>query len=367
MGSLYQRGRIWWIKYHRGCKTFRESTGTDDERKAQKVLDLRLAQVKTGTLPSQFLERIRFEELAEDYLNDYRMNGKKSLCKAEECVKQLTEHFAGYLVTNLTTSVIKEYIAIRQDQKKKNGTINRHLSALRRMLNLGARHEPPKVSRVPHIPMLAERNVRTGFFEHDEFLSLRGKLPDYLKPVVTLAYYTGCRRGEILGLRWEQVDLDGRRIRLNPGETKNDDGRVIYMTDDLHRVLTAWHRIRTEKAPNWPLVCFRLETGQPVSVGDFRKAWNTACQEIGLEGRLFHDFRRTACRNLVRAGVPERVAMRISGHQTRSVFDRYNITSEADLKDAAGKLDAFHGHNLGTIGSETGAPTQVNDLQPTEK
>jgi len=59
--------------------------------------------------------------------------------------------------------------------------------------------------------------------------------------------------------------------------------------------------------------------------------------------------------------------MRISGHQTRSVFDRYNITSEADLKDAAGKLDAFHGHNLGTIGPETGSPTQVNDLQPTEK
>ena len=96
----------------------------------------------------------------------------------------------------------------------------------------------------------------------------------------------------------------------------------------------------------------------------FKRAWQTACDAVGLgekekregkavyRGLLFHDLRRSAVRNLIRSGVPERVAMAISGHKTRSIFDRYNITSESDLEQAARSLDAYHasvGTNLGTI------------------
>jgi integrase len=355
MGSIYRRGNVLWIKYYRGSKTIRESARTlnweslseqQREKAAQKLLELRQAQVKTGTLPPRYLERITFDEIAQDFLNDYKVNGRASIRKAEESVKKLKEHFSGRKVKDIDTSMIQKYVLIRQEQKKKNSTINRQLAALKRMLTLAARHEPPKVARVPYIPMLSEKgNARSGFFEHEEYLALRGAAPDWLKTVMAIGYHCGFRRQEILTLTWEQVDMERRRIALRAADTKTREARTVAMTDDLHKVLSAWKARRDTRFPHWPLVCFRVENRQPVSVGDFRKVWRTALKTVGLEGRLFHDFRRTAVRNMVKAGVPEKVAMTISGHKTRSVFDRYHIVNESDLVAAAGKLDTLYRHN----------------------
>jgi integrase len=191
---------------------------------------------------------------------------------------------------------------------------------------------------------------RSGFFEHEDYLVLLGAAPDWLKPVLAIGYHCGFRRQEILTLTWEQMDMERRRITLRAADTKTREARTVVMTDDLHKVLAAWKAQRDVRFPHWPLVCFRVEIKHPVPVGDFRKVWHAALKTIGLEGRLFHDFRRTAVRNMVKAGVPERVAMAISGHKTRSVFDRYHIVNESDLEVAAGKLDALYGHKLGTIG-----------------
>ena len=352
MGTIYQRGPIFWIKYYRTGKTFRESSRSRKEGDAVRLLRLREGQIVQGTFSGLQIERVTFDELAKDFTNDYRVNSRKSLRSAELFVRRLTEYFAGVRAADITTPRVHSYIVTRQEEGLSNGTINRHLSALKRMLNLGARQTPPKVLRVPYIPHLKENNTRSGFFLHDEFLSLRGALPDFLKPVITIAYYTGLRRGEILALTWDCVDLSSRRIFLAPGTTKNDESRIIYMTDDLHKVLSAWKRFRDWIVPHYPLVCFRFKGTKPLPVREFRGEWADACKIVGLEGRRLHDFRRTAVRNMVRAGIPELVAMRISGHKTRSVFDRYNITNEADLADAASKLGTYlaaHGHNLGTM------------------
>lgn len=355
MGALYKRGNVYWIKvYHHG-RPFRESTKTTDGIKARKLLRYREVQVETETFKGFRVERVKLEELAKDFLNDYKINGRKSLRDADLFVRRLMEHFKEIRVLYITTPLIQEYILKRQNEGLANATINRHLSALKRMLHLGARQTPPKVLHIPYIPMLKENNARTGFFEHNEFLALRRALPDYLKPVVTIAYCTGFRRKEIVSLRWDHVNMERKRIVLEAGITKNNEGRVVYMTDDLYRVLSGWKQLRDTRFPSFPLVCFRLEGGKAVVIGDFRKVWNRALEKIGLEGKILHDFRRTAVRNMVRAGIPEPVAMRISGHKTRSVFDRYNITSEVDIQKAAGKLDALYqsknGHNPGTIWS----------------
>jgi len=156
---------------------------------------------------------------------------------------------------------------------------------------------------------------------------------------VTFAYHTGWRKGEILNLRWNQVDLKEKVIRLDPGSTKSGEGRLIALDGELLETMQGQLEARKVvtipgQAPSLCPFVFHHD-GKPIK--DFRAALEGALGKTGLSGKIFHDFRRTAVRNMIRAGIPERVAMMISGHKTRSVFDRYYIVSEQDLKEAARK------------------------------
>ena len=300
-------------------------------------------RIARGEPVSLRAERVLFDELAEDFLNDYRVNGKKSLDKAERNVRRLLKFFGGRRTSQITTEDIKRYITKRQAEPTRlgtppeNATLNRELSALKRLLSLAAQATPPKLYKVPHIPLLREDNVRQGFVEYEDYLAVKAAAPDYLRPIITMAFYTGCRRGEILSLKWSQVDLNRRLIRLNPGETKNREGRVVYMGEELYEALA---ELKAQRDWSWP-DCESVFTRSGEPIKSFKKAWRSTCKAVGLEDLLFHDLRRSAVRNLVRSGVPERVAMQISGHKTRSVFDRYNIVSESDMAQAAKAVDNY--------------------------
>jgi len=354
MGSIYKRGNTYWIKYYRAGKPYRESTHSDKESEAKKRLRLREGQVAENRFPGLKVERIRFDELAGDMISDYKVNGMKSIERLERSIKHLKSFFDGMKAIDITTERIRSYILLRQEDEAENGTINRELAALKRMFNLAKTMTPPKVTSVPYIPHLEEHNARQGYFEHKDYLSLLTALPDYLKTVITMAYHTGMRKQEILSLRWPQIDMIENKITLNHKDTKNKEGRVIYMEGDLLETIHLQKAFRDLKHPRCPWVFFG-ESGEQIK--DFRSAWDTACKKAGLEGRIFHDFRRTAVRNMVRAGVPERVAMMVSGHKTRSVFERYNIVNEDDLRKASRKVVRYHEsrlevenrHNLGTV------------------
>jgi integrase len=229
------------------------------------------------------------------------------------------------------------------------------------MLNLGARHEPPKVDRVPYIPMLEENNVKEGFLESEEYLKLLDALPSYLRPMLTFGYRTGWRKEEVSDLTWDRIDLKERMAVKLSGETKNREARAIYLDDQLLKLL----RIQQVQTPK---DCQHVFSREGEKINDFRFSWNQACREAGLgygyklnesyvnrceqeglkAGPTFHDLRRTAARNLIRSGVDRDVAKRITGHKTDSIFSRYNIVSANDLKEAAIKQDAFlDGHNNG--------------------
>ena len=216
---------------------------------------------------------------------------------------------------------------------------------------------------MPNFPHLKENPPRSGFFEHADFVSLRSELPEHLKLVITFAYYTGCRKREILDLLWEQVDLLNRVVRLNPGETKNDEGRVIPLTGELYQVLVFQKQTRDQLWPQCRLVFHRY--GKRIK--DFRGAWEEASKRAGLWNEetdkpkyIFHDLRRTGARNLVRAGVSERVVMLIGGWKTRSVFERYNVVTESDLHDAAAKLERY----IRTIESDRDGAKKGQTLDP---
>ncbi len=216
-----------------------------------------------------------------------------------------------------------------------NGTINRELSALKRMFRLASQQMPPLVISTPHISHLQENNVRQGFFTEDEYKLLRAALPDHVKILLIIGYWTGMRAGEIVMLRWEQIDLERGLLRLEPGTTKNNQGRLVPLVKEVVEVLWQWKQRVLHRYPTCPWVChFRGERLVRVP----KKVWQQTCERVGLTGKLFHDLRRTAVRNMVRAGISERVAMTISGHKTRSVFDRYDIVSEKDLFRAAKSL-----------------------------
>jgi integrase len=256
----------------------------------------------------------------------------------------LDAFFGGYCVVEITTDLIREFSNKRQSDGSPNSTINRSLAALRRMFFLAK--EDGKLRDVPHIPMLKEPPPRKGFLEYQEFRSLRLALPEHLRPLLALGFYTGMRLGEIKKLRWSNVSLIDNQIRLDPGTTKNDEPRVIPLMGELPEMLSILRR----QAPRSEVEFMRNEK----PIGSFRKAWSRACIDVGLarllcrtcksvldakrncpacgvkipvslavyEGLIFHDLRRTGVRNLVRAGVPERVAQAISGHRTRAVFER---------------------------------------------
>jgi len=339
MGMIYKRGRVYWIKYYRNGKPYYESSKSHKESKARCLLKRREGEISQGKPPGICFERVRFEELADDFLTDYRLNERKSLAKAERSIRHLKEYFEGLRVTQVTTPRIQKYVEHRLDGGMANATINRELAALKRMLNLGARQTPPKVDRVPYIPMLKENNTRKGFFEHGDFLALRDALPSYLRGFVTFAYKTGWRVSEITGLTWDRVDIENGIVRLEPGETKNAEARTVYLDEEAREIFQKQWEARKKAKRLLPHVFLNHKSDDRIK--RFDKAWRTACKSAGIGKRLFHDFRRTAVRNMVRSGIPERVAMMISGHKDRSVFERYNIVSDTDLKLAAQRQEAY--------------------------
>ena len=271
----------------------------------------------------------------------YYRNGRRfreSSWKAKKSAERLLDFFGGRRAAQVTTADVGAYVERRRQAGFANGSINRELAALKRMYRLAVQGE--RLFKAPHIPMLKEAPPRLGFFEAEQFQAVLRHLRPELRLIALFAYETGWRRDEVLHMEWRRVDLEQGSVRLDPGTTKNREGRVAYLSAPLLEQLRAHAEATREFGRKRGAVVRWVFHRRGERIGSLQRSWRTACRKAGVPGMILHDLRRTAVRNLVRAGVPERVAMQISGHKTRSVFERYNIVSDGDLREAARRIGA---------------------------
>jgi integrase len=364
--GVVQTSTVWWARFRQHGRTVRQSTETTSERTARAFLRQREGKVALNIPVTVTADRLTLHEAADLIRQDYRANGHKSADSLEHRLTHLLAHFgAPARLGRLTTGDVERYKSTRLGTKAAPGTINRELAALGRMAAL-ARHQYGLV--VPFVvTMLEERNVRTGFFDEDAFTAVCRALRAELAALATVAKLTGWRKSELRSRQWRHVDFGAGWLRLEPEETKNRDGRMFPLIPELRAVLEAQRaRVEARQRATGRVIpwVFCRDDGAPV--GNFKKAWRTACVAAGFfrvvpvlaadgtprrrkDGtpvtvkqptKLVHDFRRTAVRNLIRAGIPETVAMKMTGHRTRNVFQRYAIVEEGMLREAGEKLVA---------------------------
>jgi integrase len=298
-------------------------------------------------------ESPRIEQLVDDLFRDYRINQHRSLDDVKtRWHLHLKPFFGSIQATQLDSRLLASYIDERREEQASNATINRELACLKRMYRLAYLLTPPRVASVPHFPHLKETNVRQGFVTPEQYRKLVVHCPDlWLRALLETAYNYGWRVSELLNLRFRQVNLISRTIRLEPGTTKNQEGREV--TIESGRLFELLRLCVAGKRPE-----DHVFTRGDKPIRDFRKRWQNLCTAARVPGLLFHDLRRTAARNLRAAGVAEEIIMRIAGWKTSSIFKRYAIIDKTDVRAALQQLERARQKQLdptdelSSIGSE---------------
>jgi len=313
-------------------KRHRASTGKHYHEEAKAVRDRIAGDLASGravTPPG----KLTFADLCELIRTDYRVRGRRSLPTLETTLKQLTEFFGARKPSSITWSDAQAYRVKLEGQGRKPATVNKHLAALRRMLRLAVKDS--MLAAVPPIECPDPKNARQGFVDRDDLDSVLEHLPEAYRGPVLFAYLTGWRtRSEVLSLRWSQLDERAGMVRLEPNTTKNSQGRTFPfgVLPELKALIDAQRRTAQ---PGVPYVF--PEAGGPISYWRLRTAWERACEASEVR-HVLHDLRRSAVRNLERAGVARSVAMKLTGHETESVYKRYAIAAERDLSEGVEKL-----------------------------
>jgi integrase len=346
--SVFKKQGVYWIDYYVNGHRKRERIGPD-KRLAETVLRKRKVEIAEG----KFLERKKpitstFDELAHTYLT-YARENKKSWDRDVRSVKALAGVFAGKKLTEITPAAIERFknwrlaSISRHGRPPKPATVNRELACLKHMFNVGRRgleHLPggvPAENPVSTVKFLDEHNVRDRILTPEEFQLMVNAAPEYFKPVLLCAYHTGMRRGEILGLTWDHVDLKRGFIRLRETDTKTGEARGVPIGRELDEVLRCLPVALDTQGARVSYVFTR--NGQRIK--SIREVFARVCRDAGISNFVFHDLRHTAVTNLRRAGVDALTAMKITGHKTMAVFKRYNTIDEGDLTSARRRMDTY--------------------------
>jgi len=330
-GTLILRGTVWHVRYtFRGRRRERSSKSTDEDIAREFLRRCIEDDSKKNRRETVREDKVRMEALFTALEDDYTNNARRSLKTLRFRLKALRQEFGPDKAVDVTPSRIQAYVTQRRHAGVARATVNRELAALRRAFTLA--REDGKITAVPHVRLMAEHNARQGFVTATEFETIMAHLPPYLTDLVRFAFTIGWRKGEILTLKWSDVDRERQQITLRREHSKNEEPRVVPLVGELAEIIERRWAARGTSGHVFH------RAGRPIR--DFDVAWENACTAAGKPALLFHDLRRSAVRNLVSSGVDESVAMKITGHKTNSVFKRYRIVAVEDMRAALTRTEA---------------------------
>jgi len=331
--GLYKRdnSKFYWMCYKINGKLYRESTGKTTQKEAEYVLACRRKEIEEGMLPDTKKISYKFAELANEYDTTWAKQ-QKGYGTKKYIIRQLVEEFGNLNVKDLDTIIVERYQS-KYLRTRKPATANRMLACLKHMLTKAvdwnmANEETLK--RVRKVKFLKENNKRLRFLNADECKRLIWCCPKHLKPIVITAVNTGMRRGEILSLKWEQIDLRHGYISLV--DTKSGEGREVSINDTLGEMFEEMpHSIES-------VYVFTDEKGNPYK--SVKRSFNTALRKAEIYDFRFHDLRHTFASHLVMAGVDLTSVKELLGHKDIKMTLRYSHLAPEHKSKAVKVLDA---------------------------
>lgn len=343
-GRIFLRGENYWmaffvdgVEYREACKDA-QGNHVRDAKLAQKCLRARIKEKNAHEIGARKFtppttNRLTVRELLDALKADFQLRGVLSNQTSSHLARALAD-FGEYRATQLTAEEVDRYIEKRIADKDAPATINRTTQLLSQALRLAAKRG--HLSYIPHVRKLSEAgNARSGFLTEKEVQAVIQNLPADIQDFVRFGFIAGMRKNEICSLTWS--DVDGDALVLRGENSKNGEARIIPIVGELASLL---ERRRKARLVNGVLTNYIFHRDGE-RVGEFRKSWKTACKRAGVVGKIFHDLRRSAVRNMTQAGIPQNVAMKISGHKTDAMFRRYNIVATDDLRAALEKTELY--------------------------
>ncbi len=326
MGVFLKQGN-WWIDYYFQGRRRREKVGPKGLAKSA------LKKVQVQIAEGRFLDKKRennilFSDVIERYLS-HTADKKKSHNRDLVSKKKIAKFFEKRRVEDIKPSDVENYRAHRKSdstprhQPPTTATINRELAFIKRVFAWGIEKGLLEQNPGRYVKLEKENNARQRILDEGEFGSLLKNCAAHLRPIVLTAYYTAMRRGELLNLKWEQVDLENGFIRLNPNETKTGQGREVPLAKEV--IETLRQQVRSLRSPN-------VFTFKGQRIKSINKAFCAACRRAGIKDFRFHDLRHCAINNWRLQGHDYFRIMEASGHKTMAVFKRYNAVKREELK-----------------------------------
>ena len=358
--ATFKRNNDYWIDYYADGQRYREKIGPNKST-AIEVLNIRKGEIAKGTFKSPKqkkqdreqarVKEIRFKDFAHEYLELHcKVNNQKSWKKADvHNIKVLNEHFSGLPLHEISTHKVQQF---KQQRAKEvtPATVNRQLTCLKSMFNKAISWGKfSGKNPVKGIKLFKENNQRLRFLEKEEIIKLLANCNEHIKPIVIIALNTGMRRGEIMGLKWR--DIDFRRGIIHLYNTKNGEKREIPLNEQARNAL-----ISVRKHPESELV-FTKKDGQ--SYGDFKKSFLKALDKSGIKEFRFHDLRHTFASHLVMNGVDLNTVRELLGHKSLAMTLRYSHLSPSHKKHAVDSLS----RRMDTIWTPEAKPDEESEIR----